>query len=243
MRSKTQNFLRYLQSIYKRNELEFHYKTSRASKEKVIEIYITIDGPLPAMQHTQRMLPELFEYYTHFATGVRDVRAHILIPFFLANQDGLEKITDNVFKISKALGGSPNPFAVSNALANKARSSGKKARESQVSKEIIWAIDNWHLGKISKKEAVILCDQAMEDWLKFKLSLPKTSRKGFVDVLNEAGDLEIISKMERYKLLRFHKARNRVQHRGGTIKSQTVNSMLKFYLDLLNKECTSQAVR
>lgn len=239
MRTKVQEFLRYVQSIYKSNELEFHYKTSKLNDNKIIEVYIKIDGPLPAMQHTQRMFPEIFEYYTHVVTRAREVRNHIMIPFFIANKGGLKKITDNIFRISKELGGSPNPLAVSTTLSNKALSSGKKARESQVYKQIISAIDSWFSGSLSKKEVMILCDQAMEDWLKLKLSLPNASRKGFVDVLNEASNSGAISKMERYKLLRFHKARNRVQHRGGTIRSQTVNSMFKFYLGLLNRECIS----
>jgi len=75
----------------------------------------------------------------------------------------------------------------------------------------------------------------MEDWLKFHLSLPKNSRKGFYDVLLNAYNQRLIFEMEKYRLWVYHNIRNRIQHRNGVVRSSTVNNMIKFYIHILEK--------
>lgn len=129
----------------------------------------------------------------------------------------------------------PNPFAISNCLIKIARKTRKVTRETKVIRGIISTIDNWFSGYLDKNEVVILLDQYMEDWLKTRLSLPKNSRKGFIDGLNEAFNKGLITKREKYRLKCFHNMRNKVQHRGGNVQDKTVYSMISYCIRMLDK--------
>jgi hypothetical protein len=103
-----------------------------------------------------------------------------------------------------------------------------RGHEERAKQSVVRVIDGWLSGQIRESDAIILCDQAIEDWLKGRLRLPKTSRAGFQEVTRIAEDEEIITKMQAYRLKRFHKARNRIQHRGGEVKATTVVSFLDY---------------
>jgi len=67
-RAKVQDFLNYIKSIHRKNELILSYKTSIVNGD-LLKVYVCIDGPLPAMQYLCRQLPTIVEYYLHSISG------------------------------------------------------------------------------------------------------------------------------------------------------------------------------
>lgn len=239
LRPKVQEFLKCLQLFYGEYDLEFRFKTTVKNKRSLY-VYVTVDGALPTIQYVSRILPRVLDAYLIFNSYKKDIVNNIVIPFFEANQEGVYKITEDIFELTKKLNAhnisaTPNNFAISNYLLKIVNRTRNTNRMNKVIRGIIFTIYDWFSGYLDKNRVIVLLDKYMEDWLKIRLSLPKNSRKGFQDALNEAYDKGLITKMEKYRLKRFHDARNRVYHRGGTVKNKTVYSMVSYYIRIIDK--------
>lgn len=231
--NESKKWLRYFQRSAAMLDLHVTYRT-RGIPHGRVEVYVTVEDHLHAMQYLYRQLPELAIHFIRVAGKPTTLTKYVLVPFFAANEKGVKEITDFVFKVTDDLGAQPAPLSIYTNLAEKIKAKGKHPRENRAIQTIVHALDNWLSGKLSNENTVILCDQGIEDWLKARLRLPRSSKKGFHDVTNLALESGLISRMEAYRLCRFHSTRNRVQHRDGKVGRQTVLSMLSYCIQLIN---------
>ena len=232
-RDDARSWLHYFQRYAAMFDLDVSYGTRELSRGRV-EAYVTVDGRLPAMQYLYRQLPEGAIHFTRAVGKPTTLARRVIRPFLEANANGIEGITDTVFEHADRLGLEPAPLSMSTTLAETAVVRGPRSREGRAIQTIVRALDGWISGTLSPKDTVILCDQGMEDWLKARLRLPIKSKEGFPHVVARALENGLISRREAYRLLRFHSSRNRVQHRGGRVRTQTVWSMLSYCIRLID---------
>lgn len=232
-REDARNWLRYFQHYATTLNLKVSYRTRQVSRGRA-EAYVTVDGPLPAMQHLNRQLPQAAIHFVRAVGKPTTLAKRVLGPFFEANANGVQRITEWVFEAVDDLRGKPAPLSMSANLLEKAEVKPPRSRVDQAFQTIVRTLDGWISGTFSPKDTVILCDQGMEDWLKARLALPVSSREGFHQVIDRAVQDGLISRMEAYRLRRFHSTRNRVQHRGGRVRARTVWSMLSYFVRLID---------
>ncbi len=187
------------------------------------------------MQHLHRELPEIIIFYLQFSAHKQSNQKKVLTEFFYANQKGVTGITQMIFNTSNQINGRPTGPTITNDLRNRIEGANPRKREMKAIKNIITALDRWLLKKISNEQCMILCDQAIEDWLKGRLRAAKTDRRNFNVLRDDAVANNLITKMESYRLKRFHVARNKVQHRGGKASVRILPRMIDYYLGLANK--------
>jgi len=234
-REDAQQWMNYFQRLAQNLGLEVHYRT-RATEQGQTEVYTTINGPLPAIQYLDRRIAREAARYAMASGKPKTLQKHVLAPFMEGQRQGVQNITNLVFDVSNHLGAEPAKLSISTDLSQRAAPTKSRTRVDKGIKTIIRAIDGWITGDLSDENAVILCDQGVEDWLKSRLKLPASSRDGFHTVVDKAVDKGIINRMEAYRLRRFHKTRNRVQHRGGRVRPKTVFSMLSYCSRLIDQK-------
>jgi len=225
------DWLKKYRRIAKKYNLDISYRIKSSTKNK-IELYVTVDGKLWAMQHLDRTLPELIVSYIQFSSFKANKP---LFVFYQKNKEGVNGITNMIFSISSDLKGRPSGAVLPNSLSDKIDLRNPRKRDIKAIKSMIDTLDNRLLGRISNKQTIILIDQAMEEWLKSKLNLPKNNRENFPILLEKVLERGIVNKKEKYRLSRFHKSRNGVQHRGKKAYPKTIFSMFQYYVYFLSK--------
>lgn len=231
-REAAQQWMKSFKRLARSLALDVHYSTNLTGQGQA-QIYVTVDGSLYAIQHLHRRLIHDALQYAVMSDKAK-IMGKILPKFVVAYKEGVCHITDEVFEVASMFGSDAAHLIVSKELL--ARAEGCRTRLNKSIQTIVQAMDNWAIGELSGENTVILCDQGIEDCLKALLELPSSSRDGFRDVLDKALKKGIISRMEEYRLRRFHETRNRVQHRGGRVRSETVLSMLSYCFRLVDQK-------
>jgi hypothetical protein len=133
------------------------------------------------------------------------------------------------------------PLTVSPAFHKRSCLRRPRSRQDGAITAISQAVDGWLRGALSGGRVAILADQAMEEWLKAICSVSAKSRMGFTDTLDSALRKGLATRMEAYRLRTYHRARNRVQHRGGRITERTLVNMLDYYVKRMDKRIAHTA--
>ncbi len=239
-RAVAQQWMKSFKRLARGYNLDVHYSTKITGRGQA-QINATVDGSLYAIQHLYRRLVGEVARYAMMNDQTSEMRKYILPKFILAHRESVYQITDDISRLSDMLESynfvdvTPlSDLSVSKNLL--ARAEGRRTRLNRAIQTIIQTMDKWSVAELSGEDAVILCDQGMENWLKALMEVPLSSRDGFRDVLDKAIGKGIISRMEAYRLRRFHKTRNRVQHRGGRVRPKTLFSMLSYCSKLVDQK-------
>lgn len=203
--------------------------------------YVQVDGPLPQMQHVERQLPnQAFGYINATRDPGRFVR-YVLAPFSIANARGLRNITSLVFDVAdeldRRLAGGAKSLGPRLALAPtllKVTKTRSRRPGAHAIASIVRALDGLATGSLTSANAIILSDQAMEEWLKDNIGLKK-SKLGLGDVLEHAVASKVVRKREATQLRRFHRIRNGVQHRRRRVQLSTAYQLIGYYLNVVNR--------
>ena len=100
-----------------------------------------------------------------------------------------------------------DPKAIFANLSEKERLYGHHSAEGRAMRTLSRALDGWSNGNLSADDGIVLCDQAMEDWLKARLKVSAWSALRFADLLAAARTAELITDGELMRLARLHDRR------------------------------------
>jgi hypothetical protein len=217
--------MHFFQRAAAQSGLRVTYRTRRISRPSP-SIYVTVDGPLPAMQHLHRELARTLGMVWVLGRSRPSAAMQSLALFLRANAAGLKGITEMVFRTAADFRAQPAPLSVSVALNKAALQQRHRRQEYRAGQRLLGALDAMVAGRSSPEDTLILCDQVVEGWLRHKLGTSVPPRAHHPVLLQEALGQKIISRGAGARLRRYHRARNNVQHRGGRTRRSTVLNMI-----------------
>jgi hypothetical protein len=120
-------------------------------------------------------------------------------------------------------------------LAEKERIKGHHSAEGRAIRTLSRALNGYSCGNLSGRDVVVLCDQAIEDWLKAKCKVSPWSVRGLPELLARAVQARWISRLEAVRLQKLRNARQSIDHQSADVPALEVESTLKFYLELIER--------
>ena len=120
-------------------------------------------------------------------------------------------------------------------LAEKERIKGHHSPEGRAIRTLSRALNGYSCGNLSGRDVVVLCDQAIEDWLKAKCKVSPWSARGLPELLARAVQARWISRLEAVRLQKLRNARESIDHQGADVPALEVESTLKFCLELIER--------
>jgi hypothetical protein len=120
-------------------------------------------------------------------------------------------------------------------LAEKEGIKGHHSAEGRAIRTLSRALNGYSCGNLSGRDVVVLCDQAIEDWLKAKCKVSPWSARGLPELLARAVQARWISRLEAVRLQKLRNARESIDHQGADVPALEVESTLKFCLELIER--------
>jgi hypothetical protein len=120
-------------------------------------------------------------------------------------------------------------------LAEKERIKGHHSAEGRAIRTLSRTLNGYSCGNLSGRDVVVLCDQAIEDWLKAKCKVSPWSARGLPELLARAVQARWISRLEAVRLQKLRNARESIDHQGADVPALEVESTLKFCLELIER--------
>jgi hypothetical protein len=118
-------------------------------------------------------------------------------------------------------------------LAEKEKVKGHHSPEGQAIRTLSRALSGWSAGSLSGRDVIVLCDQAVQDWLEVRL---KRSPWGTMLplLINDAMKQELISHTEANQLQSMHNLRARADEQL-EIFTADIEAALEFCIQLIEK--------
>ena len=118
-------------------------------------------------------------------------------------------------------------------LAEKERIKGHHSAEGRAIRTLSRALSGWSAGSLSARDVIVLCDQAVADWLEARL---KRSPWGATlpILINDAMKQELISHKEANQLQSMHNLRARADEQR-EISTPDIETTLEFCIQLIEK--------
>jgi hypothetical protein len=119
-------------------------------------------------------------------------------------------------------------------LTEKERIKGHHSPEGQAIRVLSRALNGWSSGSLSRRDVVVLCDQAVEDWLNVRLMRSPWSSRSMPVVAPLAVANRILTQSEADRLLSLHSLRAPA---GATaeVSRDEVEAALEFCIELIDK--------
>ena len=127
-----------------------------------------------------------------------------------------------------------DPQAIFANLAEKERIKGHHSAEGRTIRILTRALQGLSSANLSRRDVVVLCHQAMEDWLKAKCKVSPWSVRVLPALLLKAVEQQWITRHDAGRLQKIHHLRVSLDS-GADVQAQQVESMLEFCLELLEK--------
>ena len=118
-------------------------------------------------------------------------------------------------------------------LAEKERLHGHHSPEGQAIRTLGRALHGWSTGNLSGSDVVVLCDQAIADWLKRKLKVSAWSATGMTELLAAAVLKDVLSDDEALRLQRVHAVRGDVNK--GAVAKADVEAVLECAIEIIEQ--------
>lgn len=94
-------------------------------------------------------------------------------------------------------------------LAEQERLKGHHSPEGRAIRTLSRALNGWSSGNLSAGDVVVLCDQAIEDWLKSRMKVSEWSAKDSTALLRMAVEKQLLTVAEADELRQVHEIRSR----------------------------------
>jgi hypothetical protein len=120
-------------------------------------------------------------------------------------------------------------------LTEKERLKGHHSPEGRAIRTLSRAMNGWSSGNLSVLDVLVLCDQALEDWLKARLKLSAWSTLNFPTLLEKAVWKGLITRMEAVRWEKLHHARTHARREGGATAAHEVEAALEFSITLVER--------
>jgi hypothetical protein len=120
-------------------------------------------------------------------------------------------------------------------LAEKERIKGHHSPEGRAIRTLSRALNGFSSGDLSRRDVIVLCDQAIEDWLQAKCKISPWSTRGLPELLVRAVQARWISRLEAVGLQKLRNTRESIDQQGADAPGLEVESTLKFCIELVEK--------
>ena len=120
-------------------------------------------------------------------------------------------------------------------LAEKERIKGHHSPEGRAIRTLSRALSGLSSGSLSRRDVMVLCDQAMEDWLKARCKLSPWSTRSLPELLEDAVEAQWITRLEAVRLEKLRNARNTVHDERVDVPAQEVESALLLCIELIER--------
>jgi hypothetical protein len=128
-----------------------------------------------------------------------------------------------------------DPQAMFANLAEKERIKGHHSPEGRAIRTLSRALNGYSSGNLSRRDVIVLCDQAIEDWLKAKCKVSPWSTRGLPELIVIALQARWISRLEGVHLRKLYNARQSIDQQGADVPVEKVESTFKFCIELVEK--------
>jgi hypothetical protein len=119
-------------------------------------------------------------------------------------------------------------------LAERERIKGHHSPEGRAIRILSRALNGWVAGSLSRYDSIVLCDQAVEDWLNIRLQRSPWSTKSVDALTPMALAKQMITGGDAERLLDLHRLRAAVGA-SGEIAAAQVEAALEFCIELIDK--------
>lgn len=119
-------------------------------------------------------------------------------------------------------------------LAEKERLKGHHSPEGRAIRTLSRALSGWSTGNLARRDVIVLCEQAVEDWLKARLGRSPWSARAMPLLLADALANKLITRTEAVRLQRIHRWRARADD-PGAVSIAEVEAALEFSIDVIDK--------
>jgi hypothetical protein len=119
-------------------------------------------------------------------------------------------------------------------LAEQERIKGHHSPEGRAIRTLSRALSGWSSADLSGRDVIVLCDQAVEDWLKARLQRSPWSAQPLPALIVNAINKNLITRMEAVWLEKVRNARARPDDEA-QISQVEVESALEFCIQLIEK--------
>jgi hypothetical protein len=120
-------------------------------------------------------------------------------------------------------------------LAEKERIKGHHSPEGRAIRTLSRALNGFSSGDLSRRDVIVLCDQAIEDWLQAKCKISPWSTRSLPELLVRAVQARWISRLEAVGLQKLRNTRESIDQQGADAPGLEVESTLKFCIELVEK--------
>jgi hypothetical protein len=117
-------------------------------------------------------------------------------------------------------------------LAEKERVKGHHSPEGRAIRILSRALNGWAVRSLSGEDVLVLCEQALEDWLKNRLKLSAWSTRNIVELGAAAAAQGLITETDAARLKRIVSAHSRLH---GQVDRKDVEGALEFCIYLVEK--------
>ena len=128
-----------------------------------------------------------------------------------------------------------DPQAAFANLAEKERVKGHHSPEGRAIRTLSRALNGWSAGNLSARDVLVLCDQAMGDWLKTSLNLSVWSTRTLPELLAMAVAREWITNAEAERLQRVRKSSFDNPKETNQVATDCVQDLLESCIQLVEK--------
>jgi hypothetical protein len=119
-------------------------------------------------------------------------------------------------------------------LAEKERIKGHHSPEGRAIRTLSRALSGWSEGNLGRRDVVVLCEQAVEDWLKARLRRSPWSPQTMTLLLADALSKKLITGGEAVRLQKIHRSRMRADETRD-VSEPEVEAALEFSIELIDK--------
>lgn len=127
-----------------------------------------------------------------------------------------------------------DPQTIFANLAEKERFKGHHSPEGRAIRTLTRALHGWSTSNLSAADVLVLCDQAIEDWLKARLKVSPWSAPNLPKLMTTAIKNQLITRMEAVRLQRIHNARSRLRD-DNVVSARTVEDALETCIQVVEK--------
>jgi hypothetical protein len=126
-------------------------------------------------------------------------------------------------------------------LAEKERARGHHSPEGRAICTLSRALQGWSAQLLSDDDVLILCDQAIEDWLKGRLQISTWSRTGHTVLFARALEDHLLEPQDIVSLQRLHRARLERRAGAGELTDEQPEAALLFCIRLVERHWEIQS--
>jgi hypothetical protein len=120
-------------------------------------------------------------------------------------------------------------------LAEKERIKGHHSPEGRAIRTLSRALSGLSSGSLSRRDVMVLCDQAIEDWLKARCKVSPWSTRSLPELLVKAVEAQWITRLEAVRLEKLRNTRKILYDPRTDVPAQELETALLFCIELIER--------